>query len=362
MKLFLFPSPCIISISGKDSLRYLNGRLSTNVKKLKNGTASLTCILNAQGKVLSFGTLLKRDDEKYLYISENKNHDELNHIKQFVVAERIVFEDLTSSVTTDSMPSQLSSKEEKNQGNQQLLRSNPENDSFHNLFHLDFTEEEADKLDKYFPSTDSVTEDQNTSLFPFFSQNGLCIYKRQRIGKYGIDVMSPTAHYSSCQKLIDEIYPNLTPSPALMTFEVFNQERLLFGSLSSTCEITEKYIPIELGLIKALDNNKGCYVGQEVIEKLLSFAKAPKKIVRIVCEAPSDHFTISNYMFTFDKETSEYVKVGKVLSASLIKKTFYGFGEIQPAKIKDYALFIAHTLAEKRISYLPATFTDTFYY
>jgi folate-binding protein YgfZ len=46
-------------------------------------------------------------------------------------------------------------------------------------------------------------------------------------------------------------------------------------------EITEGASPLELGLIDAIASNKGCYPGQEVIEKIVSLGSPAKRLVRI---------------------------------------------------------------------------------
>jgi folate-binding protein YgfZ len=46
-------------------------------------------------------------------------------------------------------------------------------------------------------------------------------------------------------------------------------------------ELTEDVLPLEIGLREAIAEQKGCYPGQEVIEKIISLGSPPKRLVRI---------------------------------------------------------------------------------
>jgi folate-binding protein YgfZ len=46
-------------------------------------------------------------------------------------------------------------------------------------------------------------------------------------------------------------------------------------------EITENTNPLEIGLPEAISSNKGCYPGQEVIEKIISLGAPAKRLVKI---------------------------------------------------------------------------------
>lgn len=51
-------------------------------------------------------------------------------------------------------------------------------------------------------------------------------------------------------------------------------------------ELTEKYNPLEAGLINAVSFSKGCYIGQEVIARLDSYNKIQKHLVRLMSDEP----------------------------------------------------------------------------
>lgn len=52
-------------------------------------------------------------------------------------------------------------------------------------------------------------------------------------------------------------------------------------------EITDAAVPLEIGLAEGISPNKGCYPGQEVIEKIISLGEPARRLVRIEGELPA---------------------------------------------------------------------------
>ena len=51
------------------------------------------------------------------------------------------------------------------------------------------------------------------------------------------------------------------------------------GLPSAAGELTESYTPLELGLGKAISDSKGCYTGQEIIARQLTYDKVTRSLV-----------------------------------------------------------------------------------
>lgn len=58
----------------------------------------------------------------------------------------------------------------------------------------------------------------------------------------------------------------------------FEPYRIALGEASFPNEISENTIPLEAGLDEAVHENKGCYPGQEVVERIRSMGAAPRKL------------------------------------------------------------------------------------
>ncbi|KAB2862957.1 MAG: folate-binding protein YgfZ, partial [Anaerolineae bacterium] len=67
--------------------------------------------------------------------------------------------------------------------------------------------------------------------------------------------------------------------------EAMEALRIEAGLPEAGHELTEDYIPLELGLWDAVSFHKGCYIGQEIIARMESRGKLAKMLVRVEMEA-----------------------------------------------------------------------------
>src|SRR6185437_13481206 len=52
-------------------------------------------------------------------------------------------------------------------------------------------------------------------------------------------------------------------------------------------ELSENTIPLEVGLKNAISDNKGCYPGQEVIERIVSLGSPARRLARVDGTGPA---------------------------------------------------------------------------
>ncbi len=89
-------------------------------------------------------------------------------------------------------------------------------------------------------------------------------------------------------------------------------------------ELTEDTIPVEAGLDKtAIDYNKGCYIGQEIISRLKSVGSVNKKLHGFISRAPTP-LSAGMKLFSLDNDEKE---VGWLTSAA------YSFGLEKPVAL-----------------------------
>lgn len=65
------------------------------------------------------------------------------------------------------------------------------------------------------------------------------------------------------------------------TFEILRVES---GQPGSEGELTAAYTPLEIGLGQLISDSKGCYTGQEIIARQITYDKVAKKLVKIQLE------------------------------------------------------------------------------
>ena len=86
----------------------------------------------------------------------------------------------------------------------------------------------------------------------------------------------------------DELLAALESSPAIQlppdTYQVLRVET---GLPSADFELTEEYTPLEAGLGSAISGQKGCYTGQEVIARQITYDKITQRLVGLRLQSPA---------------------------------------------------------------------------
>jgi folate-binding protein YgfZ len=68
--------------------------------------------------------------------------------------------------------------------------------------------------------------------------------------------------------------------------EAYETRRIELGRPLVGAELTGEYTPLEAGLAWAVSDNKGCYTGQEIIARQITYDKVTKTLVGLRSEAP----------------------------------------------------------------------------
>ena len=69
--------------------------------------------------------------------------------------------------------------------------------------------------------------------------------------------------------------------------ESYEVLRVEAGLPAANAELTEDYTPLETGLDRAVSDSKGCYTGQEVIARQLTYDKVTQRLVGLRLNAPA---------------------------------------------------------------------------
>ncbi|MEZ4753815.1 MAG: hypothetical protein R3A13_05820, partial [Bdellovibrionota bacterium] len=108
----------------------------------------------------------------------------------------------------------------------------------------------------------------------------------------------------------------------LLTADDWKLKLITHGKPSFPNELNSKFLFSEAGLDQAISFNKGCYVGQEVIEKIDAFAKSPFTLKHGYLEGEIE--MIDEYIVA----DGEQNKVGTLISSAYdkeVNKTFCFF-------------------------------------
>lgn len=233
---FSIQEASIFHLTGRDAARYLNARLSNNVRDLPPLHGLAAAALSPQGRTELFGTILKISAEEFFVICDGGDAIENEKVLlRYKVADRIDCRRRTDLC----------------------------------LMHL-LSEDFAPLAGIDAAATHALGEWQ-----PLITPHGV-LFPHLRTPRRGFDLLiSESGSAQTVSSLKAEHY-----------HEIDIEEQLLFRIQakrpSFPSELNDQSIFLESGLTHAISFTKGCYVGQEVVEKVDSHGRLPYSLAAFV--------------------------------------------------------------------------------
>ncbi len=216
----------VCKASGKDARRYLNNRLSNDLRSLAYPDTRLAAALTAQGKVQGLYTVFATPDEAFLLACDGGVRQALfATLGKFIVADRVSLEDVSGSWV---------------------------------LIHA------------------VTNEDGARVIAQACGAESVYLRGSRRLGEPGFDILLPSQSIEETVRVLGE----RLGSP--MSVADYQLARLRQGQPTFPDEINENVILTECGMRDAVSFTKGCYVGQEVIERSDAIGKVPRTLARVV--------------------------------------------------------------------------------
>jgi len=100
--------------------------------------------------------------------------------------------------------------------------------------------------------------------------NGLIVLKQENYDLPGYEVIAPAER-------VDAILEQLQAVP--LDEATYTARRVELGRPAPGAELTEEYNPLEAGMAWACAENKGCYTGQEIIARQITYDKVTRMLV-----------------------------------------------------------------------------------
>jgi len=220
-----------LRLSGKDHLKFLQGMLSNDVMKLEEGKGMYATILSVKGRMISDMRVYKDKESVFLDLEPEMNEKLSELLTKFRLSYKATIDDLTETLGLISVQGPDSKR---------LLEQ--------------FFEDEIPEMKEY----DFSKKDFRGSEIIFVYVN--------RTGEKGFDIYIEDKNIKS---LWDELMKhgealNIKP----IGYDALNTLRIEAGIPVYNVDMDENNIPIEAGLWSALNFEKGCYVGQEVVARI----------------------------------------------------------------------------------------------
>ena len=242
----------LLRLRGSDRTSYLQGMVSNDVKALTPGTGTQAAILDVNGKILSDLRIFCEEDCFLIDLWEFRRAKILAHLRHYLVAEDVEIDDLTGRYETLS----LQGPEARFLLNR-ILR--PQELPSERLRHRPILIGKAE----------------------------VRVVCSTHTGEDGFDLFLDTEKLPEVLARIEDAGKAF--SIRWVGVQALNILRLEAGIPHYGVDMDEENLLLETGLDDAVSFHKGCYLGQEVIERIHSRGHVNKKLAGLILkgEAPA---------------------------------------------------------------------------
>jgi len=261
--LFELPQRGRIKASGEDRKRLLHAMCTNHVQQLEPGQGCYAFFLSAQGRIQSDVTILCREDHLLLDLEPAQRAPIFQHLDKYIIADDVTLEDVSDQQTT-------------------LAVEGPEAAAI------------LTAIGAELPAND----------YSSVEWAGRLVVKTTYTGAPGYHIyLSPLD-----APILRETLEDAGARPA--TEDEVERARICNGKPRYGVDIVETTLPQETQLAHALHFSKGCYLGQEIVERIRSRGHVNKVLKRIEFEGDAPEGTITSR--TVDPATGRTVALAYV--------------------------------------------------
>lgn len=237
----------LLRFTGPDRVSYLQGMVSNDVKQLPPGAGTHAAVLDVQGKILADVRIFCLEDSFLLDLWEPLKEKILTHLNRYLIADDVEIGDLTGQYGIVSL-----------QGAKAGLLSG-----------------------KLFPDCEIPTGELAHRSIRIGDAEGW-ITRSTHTGEEGYDLFVAIGEILSAVSLIQRTGEEFTPPwIGAQAQEVLRVEA---GIPRYGIDMNEENLLLEIGLDRAVSFHKGCYLGQEVVERVRSRGHVNKKLAGLILE------------------------------------------------------------------------------
>ena len=237
----------LLQFTGPDRLSFLQGMLSNDLRTIEPGDGQYATVLNQQGKVLGDVRVLRSENSFYLDLWEVIKEKIVTHLNHYLVADEVEIADRSQDYGILSIQGpQCKELLQKLLGRVEL----PGRPAQHIMADIDGAE--------------------------------ICVVRDSHTGESGFDLIIPIAALQSLARRATDAGEPL--SARWVGEEAQNILRVEAGMPRYGVDFDEDNLLLETGLDNAVSFTKGCYLGQEVVERIRSRGHVNKKLVGLLLD------------------------------------------------------------------------------
>ncbi len=232
----------LLQLTGPDRLSFLQGLVSNDARLLQPFEGQYAAFLNQQGKVLGDVIILCSLNSFYLDLWEKIKDKIVAHLNRYLVADEVEIADRTEGYGTLSI-----------QG-----------------------PDAAALLSMIVGQTELPARSLQHAMINL-SGAMICVVRNSRLGETGFDLIIPKSELANVAQRLTEVGRPL--SAAWVGAQAQKMLRIEAGMPLYGVDFTEDNLVLEAGLDDHVSFNKGCYLGQEVVERIRSRGHVNRKLV-----------------------------------------------------------------------------------
>jgi folate-binding protein YgfZ len=236
----------LVRFSGADRVEYLNGMVSNDVKTLTAGAGTYATIVNVQGKILADVRLFCAEEAFLMDLPGFLKDKVLDHLNRHLVADEVEIEDLTEGCGMISIQGPMAAA---------LLRA---------------------VFPQHLPA-------KPLSHSPFdLAGHEIRVVRATHTGEDGYDLIAPAGQLQAVASLIEKAFePSASVWVGVEAQEILRVEA---GIPRYGIDMDADNLLLETGLESHVSFSKGCYLGQEVVERVSARGHVNRKLTGLVLE------------------------------------------------------------------------------
>ena len=226
-----------IRVTGEDRARLLHAMTTNDVKRLTPGQGCYAFFLSAQGRVMADVHVLCLEDALLLDTEAETAEKVYQHLDQFIIADDATLADETAVTATIALEGPAAAEVLKRAG-----AAAPE------------------------------------AVYSHAAWRSGLVVRASLAGGEGFLIFAPVADKAAVIETLE------TAGAIEADGEALNVVRLEHGKARYGADITERYLTQETNQMHAVSFTKGCYLGQEIVERVRSRAQIHRRLLPLRIE------------------------------------------------------------------------------
>jgi len=254
-----------IEMSGRDRARFLHGMCTNDIKKLQPGQGCMAAIVNRQGKMVAEMIVTAAENALLLEMERSNLIPTIDHLNKFLVADDVALKVSDAAV---------------------LLLGGPR--------------------------AQSLLGVRDLPDFHFVVRDGVVVSRNRTLGVEGYHLLVPAAKATEAEAILGH---GVAPAG----FEAHEALRIENGFPRWGADMDATLLPMEAGLEPvAISYAKGCYIGQEVIQRVKTYSEPPRMLVQL----EGTDVAAGDKIFRGAEEVGVVTSATPLLALGLLRKEF----------------------------------------